>query len=76
MRQGELLGLKWKDVDLENGIISVKNNLKRVPGWGLVISKPKTESSIRSIRIGNRTIKESNSKNRGGKREGRGIMER
>lgn len=30
MRQGELLGLMWKDVDLENGIISVKQNLKRM----------------------------------------------
>jgi len=56
MRQGELLGLKWKNVDLEKGVISVKNNLKRLPGGGLVLDKPKTESSIRSIRIGNRTV--------------------
>ncbi|WP_280209576.1 tyrosine-type recombinase/integrase [Brevibacillus sp. AY1] len=27
MRQGEILGLRWKDVDLENGIVSVKQTL-------------------------------------------------
>jgi len=56
MRQGELLGLMWKDIDLENGIISVKQNLKRMIGGGLVLSKPKTESSLRSIRIGSDSI--------------------
>lgn len=56
MRQGELLGLKWKNVDLENGIITVKQSLKRMIGGGLVISKPKTKSSIRSIRIGTESI--------------------
>lgn len=41
---------------MENGIITVKQSLKRMIGGGLVISKPKTKSSIRSIRIGIESI--------------------
>ncbi|MFA2814969.1 tyrosine-type recombinase/integrase [Bacillus paranthracis] len=26
MRQGEILGLRWKDVDLENGIIYIRQS--------------------------------------------------
>lgn len=29
LRQGELLGLKWGDVDLENGLIRVRRTLTR-----------------------------------------------
>ncbi len=47
MRQGELLGLQWKNVDLEKGIIKVNQNLKRLPNGKLVFGKPKTKKSIR-----------------------------
>jgi integrase len=56
MREGELLALKWEDIDLEKGILNVKFNLKRIPGGGLQIGKPKTESSIRTIKLGKSTI--------------------
>lgn len=56
MRQGELLGLQWKNVDLERGIIKVNQNLKRLPNGKLVFGKPKTKTSIRSITIGEDTI--------------------
>ncbi len=56
MRQGELLGLQWKNVDLERGIIKVDQNLKRLPSGKLVFGKPKTKTSIRSITIGDETI--------------------
>lgn len=56
MRQGELLALKWENVDLEKGILSIKLNLKRVPGGGLILDKPKTKSSIRSIKLGSDSI--------------------
>ncbi len=42
MRQGELLGLQWKNVDLERGIIKIVQNLKRLPNGKLVFGKPKT----------------------------------
>ena len=57
MREGELLALKWENIDFEKGILNVKFNLKRIPGGGLNIDKPKTVSSIRSIKLGEDTIK-------------------
>ena len=50
MRRGEILGLIWKNVDLENGIIKVTQALYPTKE-GLVILPPKTENSIRNISI-------------------------
>lgn len=30
MRQGEILGLKWSDIDLETGMLTVRAALQRV----------------------------------------------
>ncbi len=57
MRQGELLALKWPEVDLAKGILQVKFSLKRDPIVGLMPKKPKTKASIRSTRIGADTCK-------------------
>lgn len=57
MRQGELLALRWSDVDLAKGIIQVRFSLKRIPGKGLFPKRPKTKSSIRSVQIGTDTCK-------------------
>ena len=56
MRQGELLALKWENIDLEKGIVQVKHNLKRLPGGGLALKAPKTKSSIRAIRLGAKSV--------------------
>jgi integrase len=56
MRQGELLGLRWQDVDLEKGFLHVRNNLQRLPGGGLVLQKPKTKASERAIKLGPVTV--------------------
>ena len=50
LRRGELLGLKWKHIDFENSIISVRENLVGV-GNQLITKAPKTASSIRDIQI-------------------------
>jgi len=50
MRQGELLGLKWKNVDLESGIIHVREQLQYIPGRGFFFKPPK-QNSIRDIPI-------------------------
>jgi integrase len=47
MRQGELLGLRWKDVDLRAGVVRVTGTLQR--GKGAVVAEPKTAQSRRSI---------------------------
>ena len=50
LRRGELLGLKWEDVDLQNGIIHVRRQVARVDGE--VKELPlKTKNSYRNISI-------------------------
>ena len=50
LRRGELLGLKWEDIDLQNGIIHVRRQVARVDGE--VKEMPlKTKNSYRNISI-------------------------
>ena len=48
MRHGELLGLRWQDIDLDNGRLSVRHNLSWV-GNEYVLGPPKSESGERDI---------------------------
>ena len=50
MRQGELLALRWQDVDLESAVLSVRRTLTR-DGGRIVIGEPKTKRSRRSIHL-------------------------
>jgi len=50
LRQGELLGLKWDDVDLETGTLQVRRTLTTAKG-GPVLSAPKTKGSRRSVKL-------------------------
>ena len=51
LRRGELLGLKWKDIDLEGGTIQVRRQIARIDGE--VVEAPlKTKNSYRSVSIG------------------------
>ncbi len=52
MRRGELLGLRWQDLDLAACQLTVKQGLVRVSGQGLVFQEPKTKLSNRVINIG------------------------
>jgi len=49
LRQGELLGLKWDDVDMEAGTLSVRRTLTTAKG-GPVLSAPKTRGSRRTVK--------------------------
>ena len=49
MRQGEILGLFWSDLDLANRIVRVRRAL--VTGYGQVYESPKTKRSRRSIAL-------------------------
>jgi integrase len=51
MRQGELLGLKWEDVDLEDGTVQIRRTLSTATGGGFSFSPPKTTKSRRSIKL-------------------------
>jgi integrase len=48
LRQGELLGLRWTDVDLDAGKLSVRRSLK-VTERGLELGSPKNKASRRSV---------------------------
>ena len=51
LRQSEALGLRWTDVDLDNGTLSVRRGLHRVGGRGLVYEEPKAERSRRTLAL-------------------------
>jgi len=48
MRQGEILGLRWQDIDFNAGIIKVRQQLQYLPSKGYSYSDPK-QKSIRDI---------------------------
>ena len=48
MRRGEILGLQWKDVNLDTGELHIRRQVVK-KGAQTLISKPKTKSSIRTI---------------------------
>jgi integrase len=50
MRRGEALGLKWEDLNLENGIVRIKRNLKR-EGGRIVTADTKTLKSRRAVNV-------------------------
>lgn len=57
LRQSEITGLKWKDIDFKNGLLTVRRNYsydysKKI----LSDKKTKTESSIRTITLFDNTI--------------------
>ena len=49
MRQGECLGLRWEDVDLEHGVIHVRQELLRLKGQGMTVTELKSDTSKRDI---------------------------
>lgn len=49
MRQGELLGLRWQDVDLDRAMIRVQQTVGFIPKLGFVFREPKTKKSRRQI---------------------------
>ncbi len=55
MRRGELLGLKWQDIDFAKGALQVRRVLSRIPsimpGKGYTEAEPKTQRSRRTIII-------------------------
>lgn len=48
MRQGELLALHWRDVDLEDATLHIRGTLQRTRG-AVMIAEPKTARSRRRV---------------------------
>lgn len=51
MRRAELCGLEWGDIDFERQVISVRRSSLYLAEKGVFEDTPKTESSIRSIKV-------------------------
>ena len=65
LRIGEILGLKWSDIDFKNNELHVNRNLQKVAlyeddkviGYEVVESTPKTKNSLRTIPVPQNIIK-------------------
>jgi integrase len=55
MRRGELLGLRWSDVDLDASIVSI-NQIRTVARYEVLTLTPKTEKGKRTIALDPTTI--------------------
>ena len=54
LRVGELCGLKWEDIDLDNAVLYVKRTVQRVSKNGksrVIIGTPKSKTSVRTVPI-------------------------
>lgn len=55
LRRGELLGLKWQDIDWKDGVIKVRRQVARVDGQ-IVEAPLKTKNSYRAVTISPQAI--------------------
>ena len=51
LRKGELVALRWDDLDIVQRTISVSKQYVRNPDGSLELSRPKTENSVRRVSI-------------------------
>ena len=51
MRQGELFGLKWTDLDWARETIRVRRQVTRIPKQGWAFESPKTKAGLRTIKL-------------------------
>jgi len=49
LRRGEALALRWKDIDLEAGTLTVRHTLQNLPGGGWNLAEPKSRNSRRTL---------------------------
>ena len=57
LRRGELLALRWDDIDFKNNLLKVRNNLVRGED-GYIIKPPKSEAGVRDIYLGSDVMDE------------------
>ncbi len=51
LRPGEVLGLAWTDIDWTTGKLTVRRQLSRVAGQGLILQSPKTDAGHRTWQL-------------------------
>lgn len=50
-RRGELLGLEWKDIDFETGVVNIRRTSLYTKEKGIFTDTPKTKGSMRSVKM-------------------------
>jgi integrase len=58
MRRGEMLALRWQDVDLNGAVLRVERSLEQTTEFGLVFKAPKTKYGRRTITLPASTVAE------------------
>ena len=56
VRRGELVGLKWRDIDTTAGVLHIERGVAYTHKTGVVTNTPKTSSSIRDVPLMSGTI--------------------
>ena len=51
MRRGEMLGLEWKDIDFETGVVHIQRTSNYTKARGIYTDTTKTENSVRFIKL-------------------------
>ena len=57
IRRGELVGLKWRDIDFERSTLSIERNVVYTSRNGIVVSTPKTSAGYRTIPLLGSTLR-------------------
>jgi len=56
LREGEILGLKWSDLDWKTKHLQIKRQVQRLKGEGLVLVEPKSSASKRMVVLSSATM--------------------
>ncbi len=51
LRRGEILGLTWKDIDLDSGAVSINKSVSYLPEKGIITKSTKTKGSVRIVTL-------------------------
>ena len=51
LRRGEVLALRWQDVDLDKGTLAVRQTLEQTKKFGLTFKEPKSQKSRRVVAL-------------------------
>ena len=51
LRLGEICGLQWNDINLEDGTLNIKRSVSRAKGVGIVVGETKTGAGVRNIKL-------------------------
>ncbi len=57
LRKGELVALRWEDLDPEKRTLRIDKQGVSVPGGGVKVTRPKTETSIRTLSVSQEVVR-------------------